>query len=223
VLTLPTTRTIDAPPVPVGAAHFETIQTDWRQMLPVLSTNGVTVRNLRASDAATLHAMLTTDEVARFITPPPTTVEGFEKFIDWTRRQQAAGRYVCFGIVPDGQTHAVGIVQVRALDSGFELAEWGFALGSAFWGTGVFQSAARAVLGFVFAELPVNRIEARAVTQNGRGNGALQKVGARFEAILRQSFRRDGVRMDQVLWSILREDWLSADEASDERDAQVVH
>jgi len=34
--------------------------------------------------------------------------------------------------------------------------------------------------------------------------GALQKLGASCEAVLRQSFRRDGVRMDQMLWSIVR-------------------
>ena len=32
-----------------------------------------------AEDAPSLLAMLTTEEVSRFISPPPTTVEGFER------------------------------------------------------------------------------------------------------------------------------------------------
>jgi [ribosomal protein S5]-alanine N-acetyltransferase len=184
------------------------IGSDWRMALPLLASKGVTLRALRESDAPTLHAMLTTEEVARFVSPPPTTVDGFERFIRWTHQQQQAGRYVCFGIVPAGRTDAVGLIQVRAIDAAFEVAEWGFAIGSEFWGTGLFQSAARQVVNFVFATLPVQRLEARAVTLNGRGNGALRKVGAVCDAVLRQSFERNGTRMDQILWSILRSDWL---------------
>jgi RimJ/RimL family protein N-acetyltransferase len=43
--------------------------------------------------------------------------------------------------------------------------------------------------------------------QNGRGNGALRKVGAVQEGVLRRSFLRNGQYHDQVLYSILAEDW----------------
>ena len=43
----------------------------------------VVMRELRASDAPSLFALLTTEEVSRFISPPPSTVEGFERFIAW--------------------------------------------------------------------------------------------------------------------------------------------
>jgi hypothetical protein len=46
------------------------------------------MRELRREDAPTLLAMLTTEEVSRFITPPPTTVEGYERFIAWTHRER---------------------------------------------------------------------------------------------------------------------------------------
>ena len=178
--------------------------------LPLFTGAGATVRALQVTDAPTLLAMLTTKEVAQFISPPPTTVEGFERFISWTHRQQAEGRYVCFGIVPVGFEHAVGLIQVLALDANFGIGEWGFAIGSQFWGTGVFVAATRLVLEYVFTAMPVFRLEARAVVENGRGNGALRKLGATCEAILRRSFTRNGTRMNQMMWSIVREDWLAA-------------
>ena len=208
MLNLPSTRGMEQPSPAAAVRAREAIQSDWRTAPPVLAADGVELRELRASDARSLLATLTTEEVARFISPPPTTVEGFEKFIAWTRRQQTEGKYVCFGVVPAGRTDAVGIIQVRALDKEFGLAEWGFAIGSAFWGTGIFQGAARRVVDFAFETLPVHRLEARAVVENGRGNGALQKLGASCEAVLRQSFRRHGVRMDQMLWSIVRSEWV---------------
>ena len=180
---------------------------DWRQSLPVLKGARVTLRDLRLSDAPSLLAMLATDEVARFISPPPTTVEGFERFIAWTHRERAAGRYACFAVVVDGTDTAVGLFQVRQLELGWATAEWGFALGSPYWGTGVFIDGAHLVVDFAFETIGVHRLEARAAVQNGRGNGALRKVGAVQEGVLRKSFLRNGEYLDQVLWTIVDEDW----------------
>jgi RimJ/RimL family protein N-acetyltransferase len=197
--------------VPVFAEPLDhVVSTDWRRQLPVLSGDTVILRELRASDAASLFALLTMQEVARFISPPPTTVEGFERFIAWTHRQRAAGTYACFAITVEGHDTAIGIFQVRQSEADFSRAEWGFALGSAFWGTGVFKEGADLMLEFVFDTLGVQRLEARAAIKNGRGNGALQKLGAVQEAILRQSLLRNGERLDQALYSILERDWRSA-------------
>jgi RimJ/RimL family protein N-acetyltransferase len=176
----------------------------------VLAGRGVTLRELAVTDAPALLAMLTTEEVSRFISPPPTTVEGFERFIKWTHQQRAAGLYVCFAVVPDGMTTAIGLFQVRALEPGFMTAEWGFALGSAFWGTGAFIEGARVVVDFAIDTIGVHRLEARAAVQNGRGNGALRKVGAVQEGVMRRSFLRNGQYLDQALWSILDSDWRQA-------------
>ena len=183
------------------------VSSDWKKGLPVLASGGVTLRELQLSDAPSLLAMLTTEEVARFISPPPTTVEGFERFIIWANAERQAGRYACFAVVPHGMDTAVGIFQVRQLEPGFGSAEWGFAIGSPFWGTGIFSACAEMVLEFAFETIGVHRLEARAAVRNGRGNGALRKVGATCEGVLRRSFLRNGEYLDQHLWSILDEDW----------------
>ena len=187
----------------------ETVVTtsDWKAGLPVLAGSTFTLRELRAEDAPSLLAMLTTEEVARFISPPPTTVEGFERFIMWAQSERRSGSYACFAVVPDGLNTAIGIFQVRSLERGFGTAEWGFAMGSPFWGTGIFAEGARMVVDFAVDVIGAHRLEARAAVANGRGNGALRKVGAVQEGVLRGSFVRNGVRHDQVLWGILAEDW----------------
>jgi RimJ/RimL family protein N-acetyltransferase len=63
------------------------------------------------------------------------------------------------------------------------------------------------VLDFAFDVIGVHRLEARAAVRNGRGNGALRKIGASCEGVLRKSFLRHGEYLDQNLWSILAEDW----------------
>ncbi len=193
---------------PSVAIHTSDI--GWRGALPVLAGPCALVRELCLTDAPALMTMLTTEEVTRFISPPPTTVKGFEQFIEYTHRERAAGTQVVYGILPAGYKDAMGLIQVRQLAPRFLIAEWGFALGSPFWGTGAFMNSARLVLDFAFTDLGVHRLEARAVVQNARGNGVLRKLGAAPEGVLRRSFPRNGTYMDQLLWSILAEDWIQA-------------
>ena len=207
----------------VPATDDSVVSTDWKSGLPALAGQMVTLRELRASDAASLFALLTTEEVSRFISPPPTSVEGFEKFIAWAHRQRQAGQYLCFAVTVKGFDTAIGIFQVRDLHSGLDTAEWGFAIGSAFWGTGVFEDAARLVLEFAFDTLGVRRLEARAAVQNGRGHGALLKMGAVREATLRQSFAKNGRHLDQALFTILEKDWRPATKARKEVPQTRIH
>ena len=180
----------------------------WRMGLPDIQASNLTLRELQLGDAQALFEELTTEEVARFISPPPSSVKGFERFIRWAQSERAAARYACFVVVPEGRNTPVGIFQVRVLDAQQGTAEWGFALGSSYWGTGLFLAAARRIIDFTFQSMGMRRLEARACVANGRGSGALRKVGAVCEAVLHQSFERGNERLDQGLWTILREDWL---------------
>ena len=201
---------LESTPLPASIQVPSTGTTDWRAGLPRLTGNLVSLRELRASDAPSLFAALSCEQVARFISPPPATVEGFGRFISWAIRQRQAGQYVCFAIVPHGSQHPVGIFQIRSLEPAFGTAEWGFALAPECWGTGMFVDGAELVIDFAFEVLGSHRLEARATLTNGRGNGALRKLGAMQEAILRRSFLRNGEYVDQALWTILPDVWVQA-------------
>ena len=196
---------------------------DWRTALPELEGRRIVLREPRACDAPALFSLLSTDEVARFISPPPGSVEAFERYVAWSRRQRAAGQYVCFAIVLRGAESPIGLIHVRALGPGFGTADWGFAVASEFWGTGLFAEAAELVLDFTFTVLRTHRLEARAALCNARGNGAMRKLGAEREGILRHSFFRNGDYMDQVLWSILQEDWRRRQQQKAIWGSAVVH
>jgi ribosomal-protein-alanine N-acetyltransferase len=176
---------------------------DW---LPVLEGRHVRLRGLRPSDAPALHGLLTAPEVARFVSTPPASVDAFERFIAKANRQRS-GKYICYAVTLKGSDTAIGLFQIRETEPNFEAAEWGFALGSAFWGTGIFSESAQLILQFVFLTLGVHRLEARAAVRNGRGGRALQKMGAVQEGVLRKSFKCNGEYLDQVLYAIVKDDW----------------
>ena len=181
---------------------------DWRSELPTLTGSMVTLRELRHTDAPALLAALTSEQVSRFISPPPTNVHGFEMFIAWCHRQRAAGEYLCFAVVPNGSDLPIGIFQIRSLEPAFGTSEWGFAIAEEFWGSGAFMDGAKLAVDFAVDVLGVRRLEARAATKNGRGTGALRKLGAVEEGILRRSLLRNGEYLDQSLWTILADDWI---------------
>ncbi len=183
---------------------------DWRRGLPVLMGQTVVLREVRASDAQSLFNTLTTEQVSRFLAEPPTTVEGFERFIRWSLRQRVRAACMCFAVTLQGFDTAIGVFQIRQLEPNFSVAEWGFALGAPFWGTGVFEEAGKLVLQFMFDMVGTMRMEARSDVLNARGNGALLKLGAVREGLLRKSLVRNGQRHNQALYSILDEDWRAA-------------
>jgi RimJ/RimL family protein N-acetyltransferase len=180
----------------------------WRDAAPVLTGEHCALRELQVADAPLLVPVLTDPEVMRFMSPPPATVERFAWFIEWSRREREAGRYLAFALVPHAQAAPVGVLQLRQLEPEFRTAEWGVAMAPQYWGAGLFLDAARLLLDFAFTDLGVHRLEARAALANSRSQAAMRKLGAVQEGVLRRSLTTaDGQRLDQVLWSLLDEDW----------------
>jgi RimJ/RimL family protein N-acetyltransferase len=193
-------RLIEIPTISAALPAENAEWPQWRSIVPTLAHRTARLRELRSSDALPLLSMLTTEEVTRFISPPPVTQEGFERFIQWSRTKRQAGEYVCFGIVPPGYDVAVGIIQIQ-IPSG-ETPEWGFALGSPFWGTGLFIQGAEAVLDFAFRGIGLDELCARAAVENGRGNAVLHKLGAVREGIIPDGLVRNGRAMNQYYWTL---------------------
>ena len=189
----------------------------WREGLPELHGERITLRELRTSDADALYTELASPEVKRFMWAPPPSVEAFTRFIEWTHAERATGKYICYGIVPNGEDHAAGVFELRQLQPGFFRGELGFVMPPRLWGRGIFMEGARLVLDFGFRVVKIHRIEARSSIDNDRGNAALKHIGARREGRLKEAFLRDGVYVDQYLWAILDTDWCRQDPQPSER------
>jgi RimJ/RimL family protein N-acetyltransferase len=179
----------------------------WRTELPVLAGGSLTLREPSPHDLGTLVDLLSIADAPCFGIKDPITELSVRRFIDSASRNRGAGLAFTYAITMTASRALVGLVQVRQLDPTFEAAEWEFIVIPSSRGTGIFLEAARLVGSFTFTSIGTHRLEARVLLQNGRGNGALRKLGAVQEGILRRSIRRGGEYLDQVLWSVLNEDW----------------
>jgi RimJ/RimL family protein N-acetyltransferase len=179
----------------------------WTDRLPSLHGDLTTLREIAAADVYALFTLFADPAVTAYMAPPPPTLAKFAGFVEWSHQQRMAGHGLCFGIVPDGMTAAVGILQLRGLESTSSDAEWGFVLSAHFWSTGVFFDAANVLVDFVFSSMHVKRLEARTALRNRRAQAALQKLGAVFESTVAVSSPTGFTRDPETVWSLQEDGW----------------
>ena len=179
----------------------------WRNALPLLSGRIVTLREPVPADLPSLSALLSLGDAQRFGIDEPIGEVAVQEFIERAARDRANGTAAAWVITLASTREIAGLLQIRQLDPAFEAAEWECTLMPAARGTGAFLEAARLAGSFAFGTLNSHRLEARVLLQSGRGNGAMRKLGAVQEGVLRRSVRYAGEYFDQVLWSMLKEDW----------------
>jgi RimJ/RimL family protein N-acetyltransferase len=180
---------------------------NWRAELPILAARLVTLREPVAQDLGPLLALLTLADATRFGADDRATDMSVQQLIERAARDRTTGQAFTYAITTGTARPPVGLIQVRRMDPAFESAEWECTLAPSARGTGIFLEAVRLVGSFAFGQVGVRRLEARVLLQNGRANTALRKLGAVEEGVLRRSARLNGEYVDQVLWSLLKEDW----------------
>jgi ribosomal-protein-alanine N-acetyltransferase len=190
----------------------------WTDRVPLLHGDLATLREVAASDVYTLFTLFSDPAVTVYMAPPPPTLAKFAGFVEWSHQQRAQGHGVCFGIVPDGMTTAVGILQLRLQPTSSD-AEWGFVLSTHFWSTGVFADAARVFVEFAFTTMQVARLEARIALRNRRAHAAVQKLGARFETTLTESSPQGIPRDPESVWTLREHEWRTRDPLAPAPDA----
>lgn len=183
------------------------IRTTWRQALPVLEGTSVLLREPTMADCDALLEVLLTADSARFGIDGEIDRETVGNFVHAVSADRLAGRAFTYVVTLRQSGRAVGLFQSRGLDPMFENVECEAAMLPVVRGTGLFVESADLITAFIFGTLNTHRLEARVLLESGRANGALRKLGALQEGVLRRAVRREGRYFDQVLWSLLQSDW----------------
>src|SRR5919109_1602607 len=168
------------------------ISIDWRKELPTLASGLVTLREPAGNDLGPLVDLLSINDATRFGVDTPVADASVQQLIERVPRERSAGLAFTYAITLNPSRVLVGLFQVRQVDPAFDAGEWECTIAPSSRGSGVFVDAARLVGSFSFGSVGMRRLEARVLVQNGRANGALRKLGAVQEGILRRSLRRGG-------------------------------
>jgi RimJ/RimL family protein N-acetyltransferase len=176
--------------------------------LPVLMGRRVVLREPREDDVVPLFEYTSDPEVTRFLAiAPPKSPDDTLYFIAKCREHRVQDREYVYVVADAASDRAMGIIGLRHVDQPMRTAQIGTWLGRRYWGTGVNGEAKQLLLDFSFGILALHRIEARIAVDNLRSRRAFERLGARSEGLLRESFFKDGVYHDQDLLVVLEQDW----------------
>ncbi|WP_426520743.1 GNAT family N-acetyltransferase [Diaminobutyricibacter sp. McL0618] len=163
-------------------------------------------------DARELFAALDDDTVWGHLSGRPADVDALRARLrdalepgprfQWIVRLSVPYRGLPAGAVV-GQT---SYLDVAAPDARLEIGSTGYH--PAVWASAVNPETKLLLLGQAFDRLRAGRVQLKTDIRNERSQRAIDRLGARFEGVLRRHMRRaDGTVRDTVMFSILAEEW----------------
>lgn len=173
-----------------------------------IQTQRLKLRKFTVDDAQAMYDNWAKDgRVPRFLTwQPHESPEATRRLLEiWCAEYEDPGRYQW---AIEYQETVIGSITVVRLDEWSEWAEIGYCIGYDFWNKGIMSEAAKAVIGFLFAEVGVNRISICHAVKNPASGRVAQKCGLTLEGT-RREFYKDaaGEFLDISEYSILRREW----------------
>lgn len=131
-----------------------------------------------------------------------------EEWINTHPEDYEKGERISFAMIHEEKF--IGAIGLHDINSAHQRAELGYWLGKPYWKNGFCSEAALAILRYGFQELGLNRIYALHFARNPASGRVMQKIGMKKEGVLRQSVRKWGIFEDQILYSILKSEFESA-------------
>ena len=154
-----------------------------------IETKRLVLRQFSPADAESMFANWANDpEVTEFLTwAPHGCAENTRSLLEtWEKAYENPGCYN-WAICKCENEEPAGSISVVKLDENAESCEIGYCISKSLWGNGYMTESLKAVIRFLFAEVGMNRIEARHDTNNPASGKVMQNNGMTFEGVLREA------------------------------------
>lgn len=171
-----------------------------------IETERLILRPLTMADLDDIWAYASDPEVTRFTifdyhTNRRVTEAWLRSAVD-----SSVGESFLFGMEHRKEKKVIGSCAIRAWDRDHSRAEMGWALTRAYWNQGYATEAVRALIGFGFEYLKLNRLQALCIPAHSASRRVMEKAGMKLEGILRQAEFFKNAYQDLALYSILRKE-----------------
>ena len=174
-----------------------------------IETDRLILRRFKIEDADVMYRnWASDDEVTKYLTWPTHANVNVTRMVleDWIQKYNN----------PDFYNWAIELKQIGELIGNLSVvkheektgsATIGWCMGKRWWGQRIMPEAARAVLQFLFEEVGFNRIAAQHDKENAKSGRVMQKIGMIREGTLRASGQNNQGIVDEVYYSILKDDY----------------
>ena len=177
-----------------------------------IETTRLILRKALPEDAAPMFRNWASDpDVTKYLTwPTHESVDVSQWVLDSWIQEYEKDDYYQWMIELKELGEPVGSISVVRRNDRVEEAEIGYCIGSSWWHKGIMTEALTAVIGYLFAEVGMNRIAARHDPNNPHSGGVMRKCGMQYEGTLRLADRNNQGVCDAAIYAILRNEWESA-------------
>jgi ribosomal-protein-alanine N-acetyltransferase len=175
-------------------------------IVPRLETTRLILRGLTEEDIPFLLDHFGKDEINRYDSDENVTT--LEEAADVYRKYVAPRPHLFrLGLVMKATKDLIGTLGFYEIDRRNKRAIVAADLGKEYWGKGLMSEALRALIRFGFREMGLNRIEASIDPRNVRSLRLVERCGFRKEGVFRQRYYYKGAFHDDVIYSLLKEEW----------------
>lgn len=176
--------------------------------LPTLETERLLLRDLTLEDAEDLFEYASDPDVSRYnIWSVHKSLEDSKRFLSTVMEQYKNHELADWGIIHKADKKLIGTCGLASWIQDQRRAEIGYVLSKKYWGKGYMLEAVHPVIAFGFQMMKLNRIEGRCILLNTASARVMEKVGMKFEGVLRQHLFTKGSFYDVKMYSILKEEW----------------
>lgn len=177
---------------------------------PVIETPRLILRKMAKSDSREMFAYASNPEVTRYLLWEPHISESYTyKYLTYLQSAYRTGKFYDWAVTCRSDGMMIGTCGFTDFNFAANSAEVGYVINPDFWNKGIAPEALGAVLDFGFHSLGIHRIEARYIIGNDRSRRVMEKVGMKFEGILRDAVCRRGVYASVGVCAIIADEFLS--------------
>lgn len=176
---------------------------------PILTTTRLFLRPFRLEDGAEVQRLAGAKEIARVTLNVPHPYEDgmAQAWIETHAPGWEKDQVAYYALIEQVSGALIGSMHLR-INGPHAHAELGYWLGVPFWNRGFATEAARALLGFGFESLELQRIQASHLGCNPASGRVMQKIGMQAEGVSRRAALKWSEFHDLVRYAILRDEWL---------------
>jgi 8-oxo-dGTP diphosphatase len=174
-----------------------------------LTTERLTLRPPAPGDAEAIHRLINDWPVVRMLSrlpyPYPRTLA--DEWIASTTARRALGQAFDLLItgIEDGAEMVIGCIGIR-LDEKPRVGKLGYWVGRRFWGHGVATEAAKRVVSWALANLPIDRVQAHVAIDNPASAAVLRRAGLREAGQSVEFFLARGAEEPVTIFEATRDD-----------------
>lgn len=177
--------------------------------IPELETERLLLRKMCLADVEDIFEYASVPAVSQYTTwEPHKSIEDSQRFLKATIEGYNQHDIACWGIVEKAGKKFIGACGFAEWRVDCARGEIGYVLSDKYWGNGYMREAVRAMMGFGFRTMQLNRIEGRCMVENTASARVMEKAGMKFEGVLRQHLFAKGIYHDVKMYSILRQEWI---------------